>query len=123
MTETYKEYPKISLRGNKKKELFSQTLYPIINLKHTRTIIAPILVDLFNNSLRQGICSKELKDAFIIPICKLGDRSLVENYRPINISKCTARLLETIVCEPQARVSVKRNVVDFGSTPEADHSD
>lgn len=52
---------------------------------------------IFNKSLCSGIFPKRWKIAHITPILKSGDRSRCENYRPISILCCFAKLFESLV--------------------------
>ncbi|KAL1400898.1 hypothetical protein pipiens_007045, partial [Culex pipiens pipiens] len=54
---------------------------------------------LFNKSLRQGAFPAMWKVASITPIHKSGSTKKVENYRPISILNCLAKVLEKVVYE------------------------
>ena len=54
-------------------------------LKDTARQIAPSLTQIFNKSLCLGEIPDEWKLANIVPIHKKGDKSQVENYRPISL--------------------------------------
>ena len=54
-------------------------------IKEIRVEITPILFDLFNRSLSEGIFPIALKKAKVIPLFKDVDRSKPENYRPISL--------------------------------------
>ncbi|KAL1374797.1 hypothetical protein pipiens_017885, partial [Culex pipiens pipiens] len=52
---------------------------------------------IFNDSLRKGVYPAMWKVASITPIHKSGSTKKVENYRPISILNCLAKVLEKIV--------------------------
>ncbi|KAL1394814.1 hypothetical protein pipiens_011694 [Culex pipiens pipiens] len=54
---------------------------------------------LFNESLRQGVFPAMWKVASITPIHKSESTKKVENYRPISILNCLAKVLEKVVYE------------------------
>lgn len=60
--------------------------------------IAPILVDIFNESLRQGKVPQRLKKTIIKSLYKgKGSKNMVTNYRPISIISATSKLFEHIM--------------------------
>ena len=66
-------------------------------LKYCALELADTFTLLFQKSLEQGIVPKDWKKAKIVPIFKKGDRSKVENYRPISLTSISCKLLEHIV--------------------------
>ena len=61
--------------------------------------LAKPLCHLFNLSFLQGVVPTQMKIAKIIPIHKGGDRSSMDNYRPISLLSCFSKILEKIVCK------------------------
>jgi Reverse transcriptase (RNA-dependent DNA polymerase) len=55
------------------------------------------LEDVFNSSLQSGIFPKLMKQALVIPIYKKGQKSQLNNYRPISILPVFSKILEKIV--------------------------
>ena len=66
-------------------------------LKDTACQIAPSLTQIFNKSLCLGEIPDEWKLANIVPIHKKGDKSQVENYRPISLLSLVSKVLERCV--------------------------
>ena len=68
-------------------------------LKIAADIVAPSLTRIFNTSLCTGIYPNDWKLARVVPIFKSGDRSDMNNYRPISIISSAAKIFEKIVCD------------------------
>ena len=60
------------------------------------TIIKP-LHHVFNLSLKEGIVPSQLKTAKVIPIFKSGQKTNIDNYRPISLLSTFSKILEKIV--------------------------
>ena len=56
-----------------------------------------ILKHIFNISLAKEIFLDKLKIVRVTPIFKIGNRTLVTNYRPISVLACFSKLLERIM--------------------------
>ena len=54
-------------------------------LRHTSTLLCKPLTYIINLALKTGIFPNKLKTAKVIPLHKKGDRSYINNYRPIPI--------------------------------------
>lgn len=70
---------------------------PNIFWKRTSKHIALPLCIIFNKSLTTGIFPQTLKEAFITPIFKKGDSSLITNYRPVCMLNTISLVFEKIV--------------------------
>ena len=68
-------------------------------LKIAADILAPSLTKIFNKSLSTGIYPNDWKLARVVPVFKSGDRSDMNNYRPISIISSVAKIFEKIVCD------------------------
>ena len=77
----------------------SITTIPNFIYKHVCDIIAPapILVKLFNSSVRQGIFPNRFKLARVIPLFKSGSKLLLANYRPISLLPFLSKVLEKLI--------------------------
>lgn len=81
----------------KSKSNSNDTILNPLVLKQISQFIAPILKHLFNLSLQQGLFPPQLKHATVIPIFKKGDKTKVENYRPISLLPTISKIFEKIV--------------------------
>lgn len=66
-------------------------------IKEVIPTLAPILVEIFNESLTSGQFPGLLKATLILPAFKKGDSLDINNYRPISILSFLAKVLETLV--------------------------
>ena len=62
-------------------------------LKASKTVIFKPLTLIINQTLASGIFPDTLKIAKIIPLFKKGDKTLLENYRPISILPAISKFL------------------------------
>ena len=53
----------------------------------------------FNLSLKEGVVRVEWKEVNIMPIYKKGSINKQENYRPLNLTLVSSRLLERLIKE------------------------
>ena len=79
-------------------------------------VLIPQLVYMFNLSFATGIFPEAWKQATVIPLFKGGDRTSVENYRPISLLPIAGKLIEkiahnqmTLFLEDNAILSDKQN--------------
>lgn len=66
-------------------------------LKECASSITPSLTHLFNKSLNTGNLPTEWKLSDVIPLHKKGDKSYVENYRPISLLCVVSKVLERCI--------------------------
>ena len=66
-------------------------------MKYVLPFIAEPLAYIFNLSFHSGSVHLNLKVAKIIPVFKNGDKSNINNYRPISILPCFSKLLERLI--------------------------
>ena len=67
-------------------------------LKEAAPDLAPILTDIFQHSLRDGVLPDDWKKAQVSPVFKKGNTNNAENYRPISLTCVSCKLLEHIIC-------------------------
>ena len=66
-------------------------------LKIASPVLVPILTELINRSLNQGIFPNSLKIADVCPIFKKNDPDKCENYRPISILSNIGKIFEKVM--------------------------
>ena len=66
-------------------------------LKPITAVITPLLTHILNCSLRNGVVPSQWKCARVTPIYKSGDRTSLENYRPISVIPIFAKIMEKVV--------------------------
>ena len=71
-------------------------MVPIAAIKCVSKTLAPILATLINHSFSKGIFPDALKISKITPILKMGDKSLLSNYRPISLLNSFSKVYEKI---------------------------
>ena len=75
----------------------STTGINIAILKDNVDICAPILTEIFNDCIKNGVFADELKLADISPIFKSIDSTAKKNYRPISILNSISKLFEKLI--------------------------
>ena len=66
-------------------------------IKSVSEDIAPVLSRLINYSLSLGFFPDALKIAKVIPVYKTGDKSRLNNYRPISLLNCFSKIYEKVI--------------------------
>ena len=66
-------------------------------LRELATEIAPILTEIFCQSLQDGQIPSDWRNADVAPVFKKGNRNLAENYRPVSLTCVCCKLLEHII--------------------------
>ena len=66
-------------------------------LQMAASAVAPSLTEIFNMSIDTQQFPSEWKTAKVIPLFKNGQRSLLDNYRPISILPVVSKLMERIL--------------------------
>lgn len=66
-------------------------------LKVVNQHISHVLTYIFNLSFESGMFPESLKTAIVIPLFKKGDKTDINNFRPISLLSCFSKILEKIV--------------------------
>ena len=66
-------------------------------LKNSKLVIAPMLCNLFNKVLEDGVYPDDWCKAIIVPVYKKRETSDPNNYRGISLLSCISKLLSTIL--------------------------
>ena len=93
---------------------------PALLIKENKIIFTPILMYRVNLSLTQGIFSRQLKIAAIIPIFKAGLNGNIANYRPISLLTAISKNYERIFCTRLSNFFDKHKILyqlQFGFRP------
>ena len=70
---------------------------PIILVKRSIRIISPILTELYNTCIAEGVFPIEFKSGKITPVYKKGNAELLENYRPVSTLPIFGKIFEKII--------------------------
>ena len=63
-------------------------------VKLTSNLVSPIIADIFNQCIIEGVFPNSLKIAEVIPIFKKGDKTKINNYRPISLLSPFSKIFE-----------------------------
>ena len=85
---------------------------PIFVLKKIAHIIAPLLSDLFNDSIKYGTFPEKLKIGRVIPIHKSGSHKNITNYRPITTLSVFSKIFEKLVHKRLSKFISKYNLIN-----------
>jgi len=98
----------LSIPNDKSYGLYSS---PTKLLKLSSSIIAPVLSELLNISIKSGSYPSKLKIAKIMPIFKSDDESDANNYRPISLLSNFNRIFEEIMCKRMTSYIEQHNLL------------
>lgn len=70
------------------------------------------LATLFNHTLTSGKVPKVWKLANVTPIQKKGDKSLLQNYRPISLTSVVCKVMETILHDKMVLFLEENNLIN-----------
>ena len=67
-------------------------------LKNCAAELAPIISDIFQQSLDTGSLPSDWRNANISPVFKKGNKHTASNYRPVSLTSVCCKILEHIIC-------------------------
>ena len=84
---------------------------PVRVIKQCSNTLTPILTYLYNQCLESGTFPSKLKIAKIHPIHKRGDRTNIENYRPISLLPIFSKILEKLIQKRLQQFLLKHKII------------
>ncbi|CAH2217434.1 jg14047 [Pararge aegeria aegeria] len=82
-------------------------------LKSSSIILTPIINRICNDCLSKGIFPNCLKKALVIPVYKNGDRSSVNNYRPISLLTALSKIFERVLNKRLVNYLETKNILSI----------
>lgn len=82
------------------------------DLKYCKHLIAPMLANLINVSIKKGIIPNKLKTSILRPIYKGGVHTQYKNYRPIAILPAVEKIMESYVSSKLNKYLATYNVIN-----------
>jgi hypothetical protein len=68
-------------------------------LKMGGEAMIPYLARLLDISINNGTIPGDWKKAIVVPIYKGGDRSVVQNYRPVSLTSVVCKQMEHVIAD------------------------
>lgn len=85
-----------SFKSSKSQDFYNMS---VELLKRCIYVVAPIIVDIVNKSLREGVFPEALKISRTVPVYKKGPKDSTVSYRPISIIPIFGKVLEAVMLE------------------------
>jgi hypothetical protein len=95
---------------------------PFRILKQVAAVIAAPLADIVNKSFSEAQVSPSLKSATVTALFKAGERSSMNNYRPISVLPLAAKCLEHSINEQLTNFLLRKNMYKYQSAYKKGHS-
>ena len=89
--------------------------YPINLLKSIKSEISEAIAIIINQSILTGIFPDQLKLAKVKPLYKTGDKSCLNNYRPISLLPTISKIFERVMYKQLYQNKKNKNKNDFMS--------
>ena len=85
---------------------------PIFIIKKISHLISPLLANLFNESIINGIFPSKLKSGRVIPLHKKGSTTSLTNYRPITTLSVFSKIFEKLVHSRMSSFIKRYNIIN-----------
>ena len=79
-------------------------------LQELADVLAAPLTTLFQTSLDKATVPNDWKKASVCPIFKKGEKSAAANYRPVNLTCVTSKIMEHILTNQLMRFAEENNI-------------
>ena len=84
---------------------------PNFIIKKISHVVTPILVELFNESIINGVFPHKLKIGRVIPLHKAGSTTSLKNYRPITTLSVFSKIFEKLVHKRMTSFISRYNII------------
>jgi hypothetical protein len=81
-------------------------------IKKEKLIFAKLLTPLINRTINEGEFPVCLKKAMVIPIFKKGEKTKLDNYRPISLLPALSKVLEKILNQQITKKLDEMHIID-----------
>jgi hypothetical protein len=80
-------------------------------IKQVRKEVSKPLAHIFNLTFTTGIIPEQIKTSLVTPVFKSNEENKFENYRPISVLTCFAKLLEKLMYKRLIKYVEKNNIL------------
>ena len=84
---------------------------PTTVMKKISPIIAPLISQLFNESIDAGVFPEKLKTGRVIPLYKEGNATEIINYRPISTLSIYSKIFEKLLHKRMSSFLAKYEII------------
>lgn len=84
---------------------------PVCLLKYCKEVLAEPLSTLINLCFQQGKYPQVLKRAYVILLHKKGDKTQVDNYRPLTLASNLSKVVEKVIVNRLLTFAEKNNII------------
>ena len=89
----------------------SKSDFPVKILKLISVHISPLISNLINSCIINGIYPDVLKIARVVPVFKKGSKKMMQNYRPISVLKNLNKIFEKALYERISNFAEQNNLI------------